>query len=114
VAKHRIPDPMKRRLLVEQELPAEQAQGIAQAYLDEDRSGEAVDFLRIAGDTARLGEMRAEAVSSGDAFLFRQVVQALGETPERDEWSRLAEAARSLGRQRYADEAQRQAERGDD
>jgi len=90
------------------------ARGIAEAYLAEGRIDEAIDFLAIAQDTQRLGELRAEAVSSGDAFRLRSVTHALGVTPEREEWSRLAEAARSLGKQRYADEAERQAERGED
>jgi hypothetical protein len=114
MAKSRIPNPMERRHLVERDLPEAQALGIAEAYLAEGRSEEAVDFLRLAGARERLGELRREAVSSGDAFLFRSVVRALDEAPERDEWSRLAEAARSLGRERYAEQAQRQAERGED
>jgi len=114
MAKKGIPNPLERRHLVERDLPAERARGIAEAYLAEGRIDEAIDFLAIAQDTQRLGELRAEAVSSGDAFRLRSVTHALGVTPEREEWSRLAEAARSLGKQRYADEAERQAERGED
>lgn len=113
MAKSKIPDPLTRRHLVEKELPAEQARGIADAYLAEGRADEAVDFLRLANDTERLGELRGEAISSGNAFLLRQVTLALGVAPERDEWRRLADAARALGKERYAEEAQRQVERGE-
>ena len=81
---------------------------------DSGRSEEAVDFLRLAGEDERLGALREEAVSSGDAFLFRSVTRALGESPEREEWRRLSEAARAAGKERYAEEAMRQAERGDE
>lgn len=114
MAKHGIPDPLTRRHLVEKELPEAQALAIAEAYLAEGRSDEAVDFLALAGASTKLGELRAEAVSSGNAFLLRMVAQAMDEPPERDEWRRLQEAAHSLGKERYAAEAQRQAERGED
>ena len=114
MAKHGIPDPLVRRHLVEKQLPTDQARGIADAYLAEGRAEEAVDFLALAQDRERLGELRAKAVSSGDAFLLRQVARALGDEPQRDEWRRLAEAAHAQGKERYAREAQRQAERGDE
>lgn len=114
MAKSKIPNPLERRHLVEKELPAAQALAIAEAYLADDRRDEAVDFLAKAGETERLGALRSEAVSSGDAFLLRMVAHALGEPPEKEEWSRLAEAARSAGKERYAEEAMRQAERGEE
>ncbi|MGH0031392.1 MAG: hypothetical protein ACQGVC_16465 [Myxococcota bacterium] len=114
MAKSRIPNPLERRHLVEKELPAEQALAIAEAYLAEERVDEAVEFLGKAEDTERLAALREQAVREGNAFLLRSVAQALGEPPERDEWRRLAEAADSLGKERYAEEARRQSERGDE
>lgn len=114
MAKSKIPDPMNRRHLVERELPQEQALAIAEAYLAEDRSCEAVDFLRLAGASERLAELRAEAVSSGDAFLLRAAANAMDAAPERDEWRRLGEAAAAAGKESYVQEAQRQVERGED
>ena len=112
MAKGKIPNPLERRHLVERELPEAQALAIAEAYLAEGRSNEAVDFLRLAGAGERLAELRSEAVSSGNAFLLRAVAIAMDAMPERDEWRRLAEAAEAAGKQRYAEEARRQAERG--
>ena len=114
MAKGRIPNPLARRHLVERELPASQAVAIADAYLAEDRATEAADFLALAGAEERLAELRSEAVSSGDAFLLRSVARLMGAPPERDEWRRLAEAAERAGKQRYAEEARRQAERGEE
>ena len=55
MAKNRIPNPLERRHLVEKDLPAPQALAIAEAYLADGRSEEAVDFLRLAGEDERLG-----------------------------------------------------------
>jgi hypothetical protein len=114
MAKAKIPDPLERRHLVEKELAPEQARAIADAYLEEDRSIEAIDFLKIAGAGEGLGELRQRAIAEGDAFLLRAVANAQGRPPTRDEWQKLGAAAAANGRERYAIEARRQAERGDD
>lgn len=114
MAKGRIPNPLERRHLVERELPEAQALAIAEAYLAERRVTEAVDFLRLAGATEQLATLRAEAVACGDAFLLRSAARAMELPADREEWNRLAEAADAVGKQRYADEARRQAERGED
>lgn len=116
MARSRIPRPLERRHLVERELPPAQALAIAEAYLEEGRRLESVDFLRKAEDPARgerLAALRAEAVAEGDVFLLRAVAGALGEEPDGEEWNALAEAAEAAGKQRYAVEARRQADRGD-
>jgi hypothetical protein len=114
MAKSRIPDPLARRHLVERALPEAEALAIADAYLADGRITEAVDFLRVAGARDRLREVRAEAVSSGDAFLLRSVALAMSAPPKREEWRELAVAAEAAGKQRYAVEARRQAERGEE
>ncbi len=114
MAKSKIPNPLERRHLVERELPTPQALAIADAYLAENRATEAPDVLRLAGADERLAELRSEAVSSGDAFLLRAVARAMEAPPKREEWRRLAEAAAAAGKERYAEEARRQAERGED
>ena len=45
MAKKKLPDPLRRRHLVEQELESSRALQIAEAYLEEDRAMEAVAFL---------------------------------------------------------------------
>jgi hypothetical protein len=114
VAKAKIPDPLERRHLVEKELPPEQARAIAQAYLAEERWIEAIDFLKIAGAGEGLAELRSRAIAEGDAFLLRSVANADGRPPTRDDWQKLAAAATANGRERYAIEARRQLERGND
>ena len=114
MAKAKIPDPLERRHLVEKELPPDQARAIAEAYLAEDRAIEAIDFLKIAGAGDGLAELRSRAVVEGDAFLLRAVAHAQGRPPTRDDWQKLGAAASANGRERYATEARRQLERGDE
>lgn len=111
MAKPAIPEPLERRHLVERELPPPKALAIAQAYLDQGRDLEAIDFLRKAGEVDRLAELRARATAAGDAFLLRAVAAATGMPPDRAEWRALAEAAAAAGKERYALDAKRQAER---
>jgi len=111
VAKSRIPDALERRHMVERELAPAQALRIAEDYLAEGREIEAVDFLRKAGAAEKLAELRREAIARGDAFLLRSVAVASGSPPTRDEWQALSQAAASAGKQRYADEGRRQAQR---
>jgi len=113
MAKSLIPDPLRRRHLVERELPPAQSLKLAEAYLAQGRALEAVDFLRKAGARERLAALRAEAVAAGDGFLLRVVATALGESPDRDTWLALAERADAAGKERNAADARRQAVRGE-
>ncbi len=112
MAKTKIPGPLERRHLIERDLSVAQSQRIADAYLEQGREIEAVDFLRKAQAKQALDELRRQALARGDAFLLRSVTAALDREPDRDEWRTLAEAASSAGRDRYATEARRQADRG--
>jgi regulator of protease activity HflC (stomatin/prohibitin superfamily) len=114
VARSKLPDPLTRRHLVERELPEAQAREIADAYLAQGRRNEAVDFLRKAAALDQLTNLRAEAIAEGDAFLLRQIADAMAQPIARDEWQALARAAEAPGRERYAAEARRHFERGEE
>ena len=111
MAKRTIPDPLERRHLLEKPLEPARALSIADAYLAEARALEAVAFLRKAGAQDRLEEMVQLALRDGDAFLMRELAQALGRELDAGLWHRLAETAAAAGKDRYAAEARRQAER---
>ncbi len=113
MAKSKIPDPLSRRHLVEKDLSDSQAMKIAEAYLAEGRSIEAIDFLRKADNAEALAGLRREAVENWDPFLLRAVCAASDATAERDEWLALASAAERAGKERYSGEARRYAERGE-
>jgi hypothetical protein len=109
----KIPGPLERRHLIERDIAPAQALKTAEAYLAEGRSIEAVEFLAKAGDEEGLQALRGEALESGDLFLFRAVASAMEQPPDREEWLKLAAAAEAAGKQRYATDARRQAERGE-
>jgi hypothetical protein len=114
MARSALPDPLTRRHLVERELSEAQALKIAEAYLAEGRTVEAIEFLAKAGAGEQLDALRAEALETGDAFLLRAVARATDRPPELEEWRVLARAAEAAGKTRYADEAIRQSERWED
>lgn len=114
MARSKIPDPLTRRHLLEGELPEARALVTAQAYLAEGRTVEALDFLARAGATDELAELRAEAVAAGDFFLFRAIARAAGDPPTHEEWVAVSAAAEAAGMDRYAEDARRQVERGEE
>lgn len=107
-----IPDPLKRRHLIEGEIDPAKALALAEAYLEEGRDQEAVAFLARAGATERLETLFETAVLAGDAFLVRQAAEGLDREVPAATWSRVETRARELGKDRYAAEAKRQAARG--
>jgi hypothetical protein len=106
----KIPDPLKRRHLVEQALDAKQALAIADAYLTENRVVEALEFLSKAEAHDRLRELRQQALDSGDVFLVRDLSNRLGEELNAADWRAVAAAAEAAGKETYAIEARRLAD----
>jgi hypothetical protein len=107
MAKAKVPDPLKRRHLLEETLAPARAVAIAEAYLAEGRAFDALAFLRQAGAADRLRALQGEAVAGGDLFLAREIAALLGEAPDARTWNALADAAEAAGRERYAVEARR-------
>ena len=114
MARSKIPDPLSRRHLVVKDLTPAQALAIADAYLEVDRRVEAVDFLKKAEADDKLGELRKIAMTEGDVFLLRAVAEARRKEVPKEDWERVAENAAARGLERYADEARRQADRGEE
>ncbi|MEE2677519.1 MAG: hypothetical protein VX546_02960 [Myxococcota bacterium] len=114
MARNKIPDPLSRRHLLEGELPEARALAIGQAYLAEGRTVEALDFLARAEAAEELAALRVEAVAAGDLFLFRAIARAAGDAPTHEEWVAVAAAAEAAGMERYAQDARRQVERGEE
>lgn len=109
--KAKIPGPLDRRHMIERALGGDAARALAEAYVAEGRIWDAVGFLVKADARDRLAELREEATQAGDAFLVRELSRALGEEPTSERWSAVAEAARAAGKERFAAQAQRLAER---
>jgi len=113
VGKAKLPGPIERRHLIERDLSAAQALRYAELYLAEGLDVDAVAFLAKAEATDQLDALRGRAIESGDAFLLRAVASETGTPPSAKEWKALAENAERAGKQRYAAEALRQADRGE-
>jgi hypothetical protein len=94
MAEAQIPTPLVRRHLLEKALDPSEALGIAEAYLAEERTMEALAFLA--------------------AFVLRSIAALEGSEPSPEEWTRLEAAARAAGKMVYADTARRQAHRHED
>jgi len=109
--KAKMPGPIERRHLIERELSADQALDYAEAYLEAGRDSDAIAFLVKADAQEQLTAIQKRAIESGDLFLFRAAAAARGVAPENYQWRELARAAAAAGKQRYAAEAERQAER---
>ena len=114
MARNAIPGALERRHLIEKDQAQAQSLRIAEAYLEAGRAVEALEFLRKADAGEQLAALRAQAVEEGDAFLLRSAAETQGSMPSREEWSELARAATAAGKDSYAAEAQRQADRGED
>lgn len=112
MAKRGIPDPLKRRHWIEEDLTPSRALEVAEAYLAAGRAIEAIVFLQKAEASERMAELLEEAAQAGDAFLVRALAAALGEEVPVETWERVASAADAVGKERYAKEARRQAQRG--
>jgi len=111
VGKSKLPGSIERRHLIERELSNAQALRYAEAYLAEGLEGDAVAFLVKAEATDQLDALRARAIEAGDSFLLRAVAMETGTPTKPEEWKALAEGATRAGKERYAAEALRQAER---
>jgi hypothetical protein len=113
VGRSKLPGPIERRHLIERDLSTAQALRYAEAYLAEGLEVDAIGFLVKAEATDQLDALRARAIEAGDGFLLRAVALETGAPPKPEEWKALAEGATRAGKERYAAEALRQAERGE-
>jgi hypothetical protein len=112
VGKLKLPGSIERRHLIERELSKTQALRYAEAYLAEGLELDAVAFLVKAEATDQLDALRARAIEAGDGFLLRTLASETGTPPKPEEWKALADGAARAGKESYAAEALRQAERG--
>jgi hypothetical protein len=113
VGKPKLPGSIERRHLIERELSKTQALRYAEIYLAEGHDLDAIAFLVKAEATGQIDALRGRAIEAGDSFLLRTVALETGIPPKPEEWKALAEGATRAGKERYAAEAARQAERGE-
>jgi len=113
MARTRIPNALDRRHLIEKRMSGAQTLHLAEAYLADGRTLEALDFLAKEEGHEHLVELRAGAIAAGDVFLLRATARAMQEPPTGEEWRAIADAAEAAGRELDAASALRQLERSD-
>ncbi len=103
----RLPRPLRRReLLYGADTPPATLSALADAYLQEGLVFDAADFFAQAGDRDGLKHIRKLALETGDAFLLRHVREAMPDLVAKADWDELARAAKSLGKDAYAERAE--------
>lgn len=103
----RLPRPLHRReLLYGLDTPPETLSSLADAYLKEGLVFDAADFFARAGDRDGLAHIRKAAIEMGDAFLLRRVKEEMPDLVSKADWEELARAAKSLGKEAYAERAE--------
>jgi len=113
LANMKLPDPLSRRHLLDGGLESAKALSLAQAYIEDDREVEAIDFLAAADPNSNsearevLHKLQGAALERGDVFLMRMASTALDEEPSAETWHALAEAASRAGRSQDVETAER-------
>jgi hypothetical protein len=88
----------KRAVLYSETATDAEKDALAEAYLEAERYGEALEFLQMTRNTELLDRIRAAALDLGDTFLLTQVDRFRDGGVAEADWKRIEERARSLGR----------------
>lgn len=78
-------------------------------YLEDGRISDAVDFFEKAHDREGLSRLLGRCLAEGDFFLYRRVSRVLDISPAAEDWTKLGDAALSLGKLYFARSAYREA-----
>ncbi len=98
----------KRAVLYSESSTDEEKNAFAEAYIEVERYGEALEFLAITRDTALLDTIRSAALDLGDTFLLTQVARFNPDGVTEDDWKRIEEQASAKGRELDAATARRE------
>jgi tetratricopeptide (TPR) repeat protein len=99
----------KRDLLNSDRTDPAQLRHLGTRYLEEGRISDAVDFFEKADDREGLTSILTRCLAEGDFFLYRRVCRVLGIVPAAGDWSKLGDAALSLGKLHFARSAYQEA-----
>jgi len=101
----------KRDLLNQSAVSLEMLKQWGEQFEENGMFHDAVDFYQKAHAKEALGRIFKAAAEDGDAFLFNKVSRILKVEPTEEEWIRLAERAKELGKMAFAMEGYRRAGR---
>jgi cytochrome c-type biogenesis protein CcmH/NrfG len=99
----------KRDLLNSDRTDPAQLGHLGTRYLEEGRISDALDLFEKAHDREGLTSLLTRCLAEGDFFLYRRVSRVLGISPAAGDWTKLGDAALSLGKLHFARSAYREA-----
>jgi hypothetical protein len=91
----------KRDHLYSEKVTDEERNECADSFLEDGRYGEALEYLEITKDAARLARVEEVALEGGDTFLLLRLERIRGEDLPSDAWGRVAD--RALRLEKYYD-----------
>ncbi|MBW1982600.1 MAG: hypothetical protein JRJ12_15420 [Deltaproteobacteria bacterium] len=92
----------KRDLLNSDKADPSQLRAMGEAYLQQDRISDAIDFFEKAHYTEGLSELKQRCIQEGDFFLFKRLSQILSFSPDTQEWEILGDNALKQGKLLFA------------
>ena len=98
----------KRAVLYSENATDEDKNAHAEAYIEVERYGEALEFLAMTRDEAMLDRIRTAALDMGDTFLLTQVARFNPDGVSENDWQQIEQRAASLGRELDAAAARRE------
>ena len=102
----RLPSAQRiRHLLSSDQVDESLFRRTAEALFNAGRLHEALAFQEKVSDEPLLERIKARAIEEGDAFVLRWVGRISNAKIVPDDWKRLAEKARSLGKEAFASQA---------
>jgi hypothetical protein len=96
----------KREILYGEDLTPHQLEELAKAYREAGYPGDAAHFLAETGLPGALADLKRWAIEQGDAWMLISVARADTDAVQDDDWRKLAEKARRLGKESYARRAE--------
>jgi len=88
----------KRALLYSDKASEEQLNAAADRFIESERYSEALEFLELTRDAARLSRILDAALERGDTFLVLRVEKIGGDEIPADTWREIAAKAATLGK----------------
>ncbi|RLB57996.1 MAG: hypothetical protein DRI34_06200 [Deltaproteobacteria bacterium] len=97
----------KQAMLHGKEIRPEQLVEVGKRQLAAGWYSDAIDFFARAEYREGLEQVRRVAIEEGDVFLLRKILRAGAEEADDEQWQRLADNARRLGKLEFAREGYR-------
>ncbi|MBM4270628.1 MAG: hypothetical protein FJ139_00480 [Deltaproteobacteria bacterium] len=92
----------KQRILYIDKRPEAELITYGNAFLEEGKVSDALEFYTVANDITGLEKIRDIAESSGDVMLYQNALKALKRNPTEKDWNSIGEKAFALQKYSFA------------